>query len=125
MRQVPSIQCCLVVKLGLTLATPWAGAHQDPLSMHFSKQEYWSGFPFPSPGIFWTQGLNPDLLHWQVDSLPLSHQGSMLRSGYSVSADSCFSFSLYIFLLFFVPHPHPYLLSFHHLPVFSHCYCCC
>ena len=46
MRQVPSIQCCLVVKLGLTLATTWAGAHQAPLSMHFSKQEYWSGFPF-------------------------------------------------------------------------------
>ena len=34
------------------------------------------GFPFLSPGIFPTQGLNPHLLHWQVNSLRLSHQGS-------------------------------------------------
>ena len=102
MRQVRSTQCCcLVLKLGLTLVTSWAGAHQAPLSMDFSKQEYWSGLPFPSPGIFQTQGSNPNLLHWQVDSLPLSHQGSMVHSGYSVSADSFFSFSLYIFLLVF------------------------
>ena len=31
------------------LATPWTLAHQAPLSMEFSRQEYWSGFPFPSP----------------------------------------------------------------------------
>ena len=31
-------------------ATPWTVAYQDPLSMGFSKQEYWSGFLFPSPG---------------------------------------------------------------------------
>ena len=30
--------------------TPWTVAHQTPLSMAFSRQEYWSGFPFPSPG---------------------------------------------------------------------------
>ena len=30
--------------------TPWAVAYQAPLSMGFSRQEYWSGFPFPSPG---------------------------------------------------------------------------
>ena len=43
-----------------TLATPWTAAHQAPPSMGFSGQEYWSGVP----------------LHWQVDSLPLSHLGS-------------------------------------------------
>ena len=32
------------------LATPWTVAHQAPLSMGFSRQEYWSGLPFPSPG---------------------------------------------------------------------------
>ena len=32
------------------LATPWTGAHQAPLSMGFSRQEYWSGVPLPSPG---------------------------------------------------------------------------
>ena len=31
-------------------ATPWTAAHQVPLSMGFSRQEYWSGLPFPSPG---------------------------------------------------------------------------
>ena len=32
--------------------TPWTVAHQDPPSMGFSRQEYWSEQPFPSPGIF-------------------------------------------------------------------------
>ena len=47
--------------------------------MEFSRQEYWSGLPFPIPGIFPIQGLNLHflcLLHWQADSLPLSHLGS-------------------------------------------------
>ena len=42
-------------------ATPWAVAHQAPLSMGFSGQEYWSGLPCPPPGIFSTQGSNPGL----------------------------------------------------------------
>ena len=33
----------------LSLVTPWTAAHQVPLSMDFSRQEYWSGLPFPSP----------------------------------------------------------------------------
>ena len=48
---------------------------QAPLSMGFSRQEYWSGLPLPSPGDLPSQGSNPHLLHWQADSLPLSHQG--------------------------------------------------
>ena len=44
--------------------------------MGLPRQEYRSGLPFPSPGVFLTQGSNPYLLYWQVDSLPLSHQGS-------------------------------------------------
>ena len=53
-------------------ATSWAVTYQGPL-FAFPRQEYWSGLPFPSPGIFPTLGSNPGLLHWQVDSLPLSH----------------------------------------------------
>ena len=34
----------------MVLVTPWTIAHQASLSMEFSRQEYWSGFPFPSPG---------------------------------------------------------------------------
>ena len=51
-------------------------AGQAPLSMGFSRQEYWSGLPFPSPGKFPDPGIEPVcLLHCQVDSLQLSHQG--------------------------------------------------
>ena len=38
----------LVAKSCLTLATPWTVACQAPLSVGFSRQEYWSGLPFPS-----------------------------------------------------------------------------
>ena len=40
---------CSVTQSCPTLVTPWTGAHQAPLSMAFSKQEYWSGLPFLSP----------------------------------------------------------------------------
>ena len=61
--------------------TPWIIALQAPLSLGFPRQEYWSGLPFPPPGIFQTQGLNLHvlcLLHWQADLSPLSHPGSRL-----------------------------------------------
>ena len=57
-------------------ATPWTVTHQAPLSMGFSRQDYWSGLPFPSPGIFPTQGSNPGLPHCRQTLYPLSHQGS-------------------------------------------------
>ena len=48
-----------------------------PLSMESSRQKYWSGWPFPSPGHLPTQGLNPGLLHCrQIFFYHLSHQGS-------------------------------------------------
>ena len=49
----------LVTKLCQTLATPWTVALQAPLSMGFSRQEYWSGFPFPSPGDIPDPGIKP------------------------------------------------------------------
>ena len=39
--------------------TPWTVAYQDPLSMGFSRQEYWSGLPFPSPGDLPDPGIEP------------------------------------------------------------------
>ena len=58
----------------------WTVAHQAPLSMGFSRQEYWSGLSCPPQGIFLTQRLNPrlHLLHWQVGSLPLVPSGKPL-----------------------------------------------
>ena len=52
---------CVLRRVWL-FATPWTVAHQAPLSMGSSRQEYWRGLPFPSPEIFPTQGLNPCLL---------------------------------------------------------------
>ena len=54
----------------LTLATPWTVAHEVPLSMGFSRQEYWSGLPFPSPGDLPDPGIEPMSPALQADSLP-------------------------------------------------------
>ena len=51
--------CVLVTKLCSTLCAPWTAAHQAPLSMEFSKQEYWSGWPCPPPGGFPNPGIKP------------------------------------------------------------------
>ena len=42
-----------------SFATPWTIAHQAPLSMGFSRQEYWSNLPFPSPGDLLDPGIEP------------------------------------------------------------------
>ena len=44
--------------------------------MGFSRQEYWSGLPFPSPGDLSNPGIEPETSELQVDSLPLIHLGS-------------------------------------------------
>ena len=44
-------------------ATPWTVVHQGPLSVGFSRQEYWSGLSCPSPGDLPNPGSNPGLLH--------------------------------------------------------------
>ena len=49
---------------------------QSPLSMGFSRQEYWSGLPSPPPGNLPNGGIEPESPALQVDSLPLSHWGS-------------------------------------------------
>ena len=55
-------------------ATPWTVTLQGPLSLGFSRQEYWSGLPCPLPGDLLDPGIEPvslSLLHWQAGSLPL------------------------------------------------------
>ena len=51
-------------------ATPWTVAHQAPRSMKFSRQEYWSGLPFSSPGDLPDPGIEPRSPALQADSLP-------------------------------------------------------
>ena len=61
---------------------PWTVALQAPPSMEFSRQEYWNGYPIPSPGHLPDPGIEPESPALQVDSLHLSHQG---RYGISLS----------------------------------------
>ena len=60
----------LVAKLCLTLVTPCTVACQAPLSLGFSRQEYWSGLPFPSSGYLPNPGIKPRSPALQADSLP-------------------------------------------------------
>ena len=60
----------LVAKSCQTLVTLWTVAYQAALSMGFSRQEYWSGLPFPSPGDLPNPGNEPASPALQADSLP-------------------------------------------------------
>ena len=60
----------LVAKLCPTLAIPWTVACQAPLSLGFSRQEYWSGLPFPFPGDLPDPGIKPRSPALQADHLP-------------------------------------------------------
>ena len=57
--------------------TPWTVAHQAPLSMGFSRPEYWSGLPFPPPGDLPDPGMEPRSPTLQADSLPAMPQATM------------------------------------------------
>ena len=65
----------LVTKLCPTLVTPCTVAHQAPLTVGFSKQESWSGLPFPSPGDLPGPGIEPRSPALQADSLPIELPG--------------------------------------------------
>ena len=56
-------------------ATPWTVAHQAPPSMEFSKQEYWSGLPFPSPRDLPNPGIEPRSPALQAGPLPSEPPG--------------------------------------------------
>ena len=73
-------------------ATPWTVAHQAPPSMGFSRQEYWSELPFPSPGDLPDPGIKPRSLAFQADALTSKPPGKSL------------SLSLYIYI-----HTHTYI----------------
>ena len=60
----------------LLCAALWAAACQGPLSVGFSRQEYWSGLPCPPSGDLPDPGIEPRSPALQADSLPLSHQES-------------------------------------------------
>ena len=74
---------CLVINRVQLFVTSRTIAFQAYLSMGFSRQEYWSRLPSPSPGDLPNPGIKQ---HWQSDSLQLSHQGRQFRFLSSISA---------------------------------------
>ena len=101
---VRSLSC---VPLFVTL---WTVAHQAPLSTGFSRQEYWSGLPFPPPGDLPNPGIKPASPvspALQADSLPLSQRGSsawcLWRVNYSWYVFTVKNNSLLLFCFFISP----------------------
>ena len=75
--------CC--VRL---FVTPWTLAHQAPLFMEFSRQEYWSGLPCSSPGELPDPGIKSELLTLQTDSLLSEPPGKPPQMNY-LSSNPC------------------------------------
>ena len=69
---------CVMLSRVQFFVTPQTVAHQAPLSMEFSRQGYRSGLPFPSPEDLPDPGIEPRSPALQADSLPRSHQGSLI-----------------------------------------------
>ena len=70
------LMCALVA-----FSTPWTVACQAPLFMGFSRQEYWSGLPFSSPGDLPDPGIKPGSLALQADASPSEPQGKPKNTG--------------------------------------------
>ena len=83
---------CLAIKFHLTLVTPWTVVHQAPLSMGFSRQEYWIELPFPSPREIPNSGIKPWSPALQAGSSPSEPPGKPFAS-----KALCYS-SLFFFL---------------------------
>ena len=65
--------------------TPWTVAYQAPQSVEFSRQENWSGLPFPSPGYLPSPGIEPGSSALQADSLLSKPPGKPQAGGTSIT----------------------------------------
>ena len=75
----------------LLLVIPWTAACPTPLSMEFSRQEYWNGLPFPSPGDLPNLGIKPRSPALSADSFPGEPQGNFTLVPLSVISTSFYS----------------------------------
>ena len=95
--------------------TPWTVACQAPLSMEFSRSEYWSGYPFPPPGdlpfsrgsslfqgIFPTQRSNPGILHCRWILYCLSLQESRVTKLIHIDGEKHFNYIIVYILCYFI-----------------------
>ena len=79
----------LVAKSCLSLETPWTVVCQAPLSLGFSRQEYWSGLPCPSPGDLPDPEIKPGSPELKADSLPSEPTGKPLSKHWKWKSLSC------------------------------------
>ena len=86
----------LVTKSCSTLVTPWTVACQVPLSMGFSRQEYCSRLPFPSPGDLPEPGIEPGSPALQADSLLAELRGNPSYIIYSKRLNSMQNKAIYV-----------------------------
>ena len=73
----------------LLFATPWTVAYQAPPSMGFSRQECWSGLPFPSPGDLPDPGIKPRSPALRADALPSEPSGKPIPGGLDGKEPAC------------------------------------
>ena len=92
-KKVKSLSCAWL------FATPWSVACQAPLSMGFSRQEYWSGLPFPSPGALPDPGIEPGSPALQAGSL-LPEPPGKSRWSNGCWSNGCWQFDLWFLCLF-------------------------
>ena len=79
-RELAKLQCAgggLVAKSCPAVATPWTVAQETLLTTEFSRQEYWSRWPFPSPRDLPNPGIKLSSPALQVDSLPTEPLGKL------------------------------------------------
>ena len=76
----PGIKFVLVAQSCRLFAIPWTATRQAPLSMTFSRQEYWSGLPCPSPRDLPDPGIKARSPALQADSLPSETSGNIKAS---------------------------------------------
>ena len=82
-QEVAKARSVLMLSHVQLFVTPWTIAQQAPLSMELSRQKYWSGVPFLSPGDFPNPRTEPASLvtpAWQADSLPLHHLEALIKN---------------------------------------------
>ena len=80
MEFLDNVRCALSLSCVRLFVSLWTVAQTAPLSMGFSRQEYWNGLPCPPAGDLLDPGIEPVSpmrrpLHWQVGSLPLAPPG--------------------------------------------------
>ena len=108
--------------ISIIFVTLWTVTCQDLLPMEFSKQEYWRGLPFPSPGDL------PDpeimsLLHWQANSLPSEPPGKPIYTIHLSVNTHILCVYIYIHAYTYTYCISVYIFSIHiHIPIHMHLY---